>query len=589
MNGETICKETLELGEPAMNPYIDQKQQWSQIIKVAKNCSVRVKHANNDLEMYGKGPDIVNAKIQLVELLTRFKQSLGTKEISVPPLLESVLKTLEFRNLVSKLRQSLCVVVTCSNMQQNVKMVTLDKATVKPESCDRPCIIEVCHGNMVDETTDVIVNAANSQLQHADGLAKAISDAGGPLIQQASDHYIQLHSIVKPGYVTCLPSGNLSCSVVMHAVGPMWKDGGPNREELYAAVYSSLVESDKYGYRSISIPAISTGSYGCPVQDCAAISIKATIDLLDSSCLKSLSQIRFVLYTWDAANAFKAAFKDSLQQHKTLRFSTDIVDQPSCSLWYWEDDSKNLQPYSNEDSLKLSQAYAASRSPNQKFHIAIQGLQYVVDFSSMMQINPGTGKQQRVHRKSLGVVTWQYKDDTGKKWVDYTSTHSDLLEVMYETKHMQTLQIGHWTYSFDLNGMLQINALTGRSQSIRRYVSQSSYGAVEKSVSSQVSSSASVSLSGPHQHLIKAHDMIEDHFKKCLTTKEISLPASVSNSVRNQMICLNQKYNVQAEYMQQLQKVKFHGVSENVMKAVLAAQDILLDIGSKNNIELPKE
>ena len=585
VNGETVCKEIFELGEPSMSLFIHQKQRWSEIIEVAKKCSVRVKHANNDLEMYGKGPDIVNAKVQLVELLAMYRQRLGMKEISVPPLLESILKTLEFQNLISKLQQSLCVAVTCSNMQRNVKMVTLYKATVKPEDCNRPCIIEVCHGNMVDETADVIVNAANSQLQHAGGLAKAISDAGGPLIQQTSDHYVRQHGIVKPGHVACLPSGNLSCSVVMHAVGPMWKDGGPNkREELYAAVSSSLVESDKHGYKSISIPAISAGIYGCPVQDCAAISMKATIDLLNGNCLKSISHIRFVLFTWDAANAFKAVFKDSLQQHKILRTSADIVDRPSGSRvqWYWEDDSKNLQPYYNKDSLRLSRAYAVS--PNQRFQITIWGFKY----DDISDVNAGAGKQQRVHKKFLDVVTWQYKDNTGK-WTPYMSTDSDLLEVMYETKHMQTLEIDHWTYSFDFNGMIQINTLTGRSRSIRRYVSQSSNGAAEKSISRQESLSASVSLSGPHQHLTTAHNMIQAHFKKCLTTKEISLPASVSNSVRKQMICLGQKYNVQADYVQQLQKVKFHGVSENVMKAVLAAQDILLDMCNKNNIEIPKE
>ena len=588
VNGETVCKELVKLGEPGMNPFIRQKQQWSEIIKVAKKCSVRVKHTNNDLEVFGKGPDIAKAKGQLAELLTTFRSCLGTREISVPPLLDSVLKTLEFQNLVAKLRQNYCIAVTCSNIQQNVKMVTLYKATVKPEGCDRPCIIEVCHGNMVDETTDVVVNAANSELRHIGGLAKAISDAGGPIIQQTSNDYVRQHGIVKPGHVACLPSGNLSCSVVMHAVGPIWKDGGQNKvEELYAAVSSSLVESDKHGYRSISIPAISAGIYGCPVQDSAAISIKATTDLLNGNCLKSLSHVRFVL-TWDAANAFKATFKDCLQKHKNLRTSADTVDQPSGTRvqWYWEDDSKNLQPYSSEDSLKLSQAYAAS--PHQNFLIIIRGLQYKIDFSSMMQINAATGKQRRVHRKSLGVVTWQYKDDIGK-WTSYTPGDSDLLEVMYETKHMQTLEIGRWSYSFDFSGMVQTNISTGTSRSIRRYVSGNSSNATDKSVSRQASSSASVSLNGPHQHLSTACNMVETYFKGCLTTKEISLPASVSNSVTNRMIRLGQKYNVQAEHLQRVQKFKFHGVSESVTKAVLAAQDILLDIGSKNNLEIPME
>ena len=589
VNGESVCKELLELGQPGMNPFIHQKQQWSEIIMVAKKYSVRVKHTNNDLEVFGKAPDTAKAKYLLAELLMTFRSRLGTREISVPPLLESVLKSLEFQNLVAKLRQNYCVAVTCRNIQRNVKMVTLYKATVKPEGCDRPCVIEVCHGNMVDETTDVIVNAANSELRHIGGLAKAISDAGGFVIQQTSNDYVRQHGIVKPGHVACLPSGNLSCSVVMHAVGPIWKDGGKNKvEELYAAVSSSLVESDKHGYRSISIPAISAGVYGCPVEDCAEISIKATTDLLNGNCLKSLSHVRFVLFTWDAANAFKTAFKVCLQKYENLRTSADTVDKPSGTRiqWYWEDDSKNLQPYSSEDSLKLSQAYAAS--PHQNFLIKILEHKYTIEFSSMMQVNTGTGKRRRVHRKSLGVVTWQYKDDTGK-WMAYTFSDSDLLEVMYETKHMQTLKIGPWTYSFDFNGMVQTNLSTGRSRSIRCYVSGSNSSVTDKSVSRQVSSSASVSLNGPHQHLSTAHNMVETYFKGCLTTKEISLPVSVSNSVTNRMVRLGQKYNVQAEYMQQVQKLKFHGVSESVTKAVLAAQDILLDIGSKNNMEIPKE
>ena len=589
VQGETMCKESLGLGEPGMSPFIHQKQRWSEIIDVAKKCSVRVKHNNDDLEVFGKAPNIAQARGQLAELLQRFRMFLDTQEISVPTLLESVLKTLEFQNLVAKLRQNYCIVVTFRNIQRNMKMVTLYKATVKPEGCDRPCIIEVCHGNMVDETTDVIVNAANSQLQHAGGLAKAISDAGGPVIQQTSNDYVRQYGVVKPGHVACLPSGNLSCSVVMHAVGPIWKDGGPNKaNELYAAVSASLLDSDTHGYRSISIPAISAGIYGCPVEDCAEISIKAITDLLNGNCLKSISHVRFVLFTWDAANAFKAAFKDCLQKNKNFRTSSHIVDQPSGTRvqWYWEDDSKKLQPYSSEDSLKLSQAYAAS--PHQSFQITIQRHKYRIDFAQMLQTNIGTNKQRRVYRKSLGVVIWYYKDDEGK-WAPYTSDRSDLLEVMYETRNMQPLQIGQWAYSFDFDNMLQTNTSTNNRRSIRRYVSQSSGNANERSVSRQTSANAKVSLNGPRQFLSKAADEVNAHFKKCLTTKEVSLPASVSNSVRNQMICLGQKYNVQAEYVQQMQKMKFHGVTESVTKAVLAAQDILLDVGNMSNIEVPRE
>jgi len=589
IHGEAVKSDNIKLGEPALSNYIHQKQQWSEIIKVSRQSSVRVKHNNRVLEISGKVPDVVKAKGLLEQLLKTFSVHLGTQEVSVPSLYEPVLKTLEFQNLVSKLRQDLCVAVTFHNMQRSMNTVTLCKANIKPEGCDRPCFIEICHGNLVNETTDVVVNAANSELQHIGGLAKAISDAGGPAIQAYSDDYVRQNGIVKPGHLACLPAGNLSCSVVMHAVGPIWKDGGHNKkEELYAAVSTSLVESDKRGYRSISLPAISAGIYGCPVKECAALSIKAIADLLIGNCLKSVSHIRFVLFTWDAANAFQDSFKDCLQENKNFKATAEVVAQPVLSSgekaeWYWEDDAKRLQPYTTQVSAALSHAYSVS--PNQALMVQIEGQEYTIYFAEMVQVNNKTQKRRRVHRKTLGAVTWQYKDDNNC-WTPYAAEYNDVLEAMYESKVPQRLDIGKWSYAIDFQNMEQINFATRKRRPIRRVAGN--VAAPGKTLLKQPSVSASLSLNGPHQHLAQACKMIENYFEKCLTTCEVPLLDS-SSYLAEKIKRLGHKYNVEAKYISQTKTVTFRGVSDSVTKARLAAQDILLSVGSKSNVKFPPE
>ena len=59
--------------------------------------------------------------------------------------------------------------------------------------------IALVQGDITEEITDAIVNAANENLRHMGGLAAAISKKGGPNIQRESDEYIRNNGIVKTG------------------------------------------------------------------------------------------------------------------------------------------------------------------------------------------------------------------------------------------------------------------------------------------------------------------------------------------------------------------------------------------------------
>ncbi len=143
--------------------------------------------------------------------------------------------------------------------------------------------IEIVTGDITKEETDAIVNAANSHLAHGGGVAGAIVRAGGYEIQRESDEYVSKHGPVPTGEVAVTGAGNLKAKYVIHAVGPVWRGGKENEEELlYRAVYNSLRKAQELGLESISLPAISMGIFGFPIDRGTRILLKAIKDFLEN-------------------------------------------------------------------------------------------------------------------------------------------------------------------------------------------------------------------------------------------------------------------------------------------------------------------
>ncbi|XP_067657091.1 protein mono-ADP-ribosyltransferase PARP14-like [Haliotis asinina] len=136
--------------------------------------------------------------------------------------------------------------------------------------------LTVCQGDITQMKVDVIVNAANQQLAHVGGLAKAIVDKGGLSIQVESDKIRQSQGDIGVGEVAVTNPGKLPCKLVVHAVGPIWS-GGTNDEQglLQEAIFNSLEKTDSCGLSSIAIPALSTGIYRYPVAEATKTIIEA--------------------------------------------------------------------------------------------------------------------------------------------------------------------------------------------------------------------------------------------------------------------------------------------------------------------------
>jgi len=157
-------------------------------------------------------------------------------------------------------------------------------------------------GDITEQATDAIVNAANSYLLHGGGVAGAIVRKGGMSIQFQSF----AKAPIPVGQAVITGAGKLKCKHVIHAVGPRMGEGDED-EKLKNATLNSLNVAVENKLNSISFCAISTGIFGYPIDRCADIMLTNVIAHLSGET--SLNEVVFCLYDQKAYDVFAAALK----------------------------------------------------------------------------------------------------------------------------------------------------------------------------------------------------------------------------------------------------------------------------------------
>jgi len=163
--------------------------------------------------------------------------------------------------------------------------------------------LHLIQGDITEQDTDAIVNAANSMLKHGGGVAGAILKKGGHTIQEESDLWVKVWGgRVDVGSCAITSAGNLPARYVIHAVGPRMGEGDED-EKLKKATLSSLGMAEKRNFNSITFPAISTGIFGYPMDRCADIMLSTVMEYVKQST--TLKKIVFCLYDQDALKVFE--------------------------------------------------------------------------------------------------------------------------------------------------------------------------------------------------------------------------------------------------------------------------------------------
>ncbi|CAL8327056.1 unnamed protein product [Lota lota] len=151
----------------------------------------------------------------------------------------------------------------------------------------------VCHGDITKETADALVNAANGNLNHAGGVAAALSWAGGFEVQRESTALVKEHGPYATGDAVMTTGGNLKCRKLIHIVGPIQGEAnGQERPLITRSVGSALKLADYNQFRSIAIPCISSGIFQVPISVCAEAIVTAVLHFgRQSQYLKTITLI----------------------------------------------------------------------------------------------------------------------------------------------------------------------------------------------------------------------------------------------------------------------------------------------------------
>ena len=149
--------------------------------------------------------------------------------------------------------------------------------------------------DITSETTDAIVNAANSSLLGGGGVDGAIHRAGGPAILAECRQIVSKIGRLPAGQAVITTGGNLAAKHVIHTVGPVYHGGGHGEAETLACCHRESIRlADEHRLTSLAFPAISTGAYGYPATEAAPIAISATVEALADAKVRYHMSIRTV-------------------------------------------------------------------------------------------------------------------------------------------------------------------------------------------------------------------------------------------------------------------------------------------------------
>jgi O-acetyl-ADP-ribose deacetylase (regulator of RNase III) len=158
--------------------------------------------------------------------------------------------------------------------------------------------IRIIQGDITEQHTDAIVNAANSSLMGGGGVDGAIHRKGGPKILEECK---KIRETMWPdglptGKAVITTGGKLKARYVIHTVGPVWHGGKHGENEILAEAYkNSLKLAVSKGLKTIAFPSISTGAYGYPIEKASKIALKTVEEFLEKE--DNLNEVFLVLFS----------------------------------------------------------------------------------------------------------------------------------------------------------------------------------------------------------------------------------------------------------------------------------------------------
>jgi len=169
--------------------------------------------------------------------------------------------------------------------------------------------LELVEGDIAEQDTEAIVNAANPSLLGGGGVDGAIHRAAGPQLLEEC----RTLGGCQTGDAKITQGYRLKAKHVIHTVGPVYyRDGARAPELLVRAYHRSLEVASENNVCSVSFPSISTGAYGYPMEEAAPIALQTAINYLESHT--DIELVRFVLFGRHAYEVYERVLKEIVAQ-----------------------------------------------------------------------------------------------------------------------------------------------------------------------------------------------------------------------------------------------------------------------------------